>query len=413
MNYVFVYRGWQSLAGLLAVIVIASFLSAEQQGWYYSFQSIAAVSTLFDYGLSLVLIQTYAYHVSKNKVELVSLIFKKCLKRYIILSGTFLLVTTFAGFIFFCQKSGYTPEDWRVIWALLVFMTSLNLLIMPVFAYFEGVGLLAQVYKFRTIHSIINIMFLSFVLYFGGKLWAVLVMPTTSLLSSLALIYFEKDNLNRITQIDTSTTKLNWKLEVGNHQIKLGISLLSGFLLTQIYTPFIFNQFGAVAAGQFALTLTLVNMIGLISQSFITSKIPHMSGLAANDQHLELRIFFERTCIKMITFYILGSIGFLSIQRFFSELVIFQRFMPTNVILAMLLGGLSNQIIIALSAHIRSYRLEPFMWLNVVSVLITSLLVISFSKIVGVYGVAYGIVLIQVFFSLPLGIKIWRKSLFK
>ena len=54
-------RLWQALSGVLTIVLVAHFLTPELQGWYYSFISIAALYTLFDLGLSLVIIQITAH----------------------------------------------------------------------------------------------------------------------------------------------------------------------------------------------------------------------------------------------------------------------------------------------------------------------------------------------------------------
>src|SRR5260370_31512190 len=54
-------RGWQSLAGLVTIALIARFLSPAEQGYYYTFGSLVALQIVFELGFSFV-IQQMASH---------------------------------------------------------------------------------------------------------------------------------------------------------------------------------------------------------------------------------------------------------------------------------------------------------------------------------------------------------------
>jgi hypothetical protein len=54
-------RLWQGIGGFVTVIVIASALTPEQQGWYYTFGSLAALYSVFEMGLAVALVQISAH----------------------------------------------------------------------------------------------------------------------------------------------------------------------------------------------------------------------------------------------------------------------------------------------------------------------------------------------------------------
>lgn len=413
MNYVFLYRGWQSLAGLISVLFVTYFLSAEQQGWYYSFQSIAAIYTLFDSGLSLVLIQVFSFYKAENNLPFISKIFKRAVHKYVILSALFLIVVSVSGLLFFDMQSNaqVSPDHWQLIWLGLVIFTSINMLFMPVLAYYEGSGFLHKVYQFRILQSVVGSILLWVTLFNKGGIVAVLANPLVVVISTCIFIYLAKNKLSHIWQLRTDSVHLDWKAEVGDHQLKLAVTLISGFLLTQIYTPFVFNQFGPVAAGQFGLTLTIVNMIGLVTQSFISNKVPQMSSLAASLSHQHLMSIFKSAFLKMLLFYISGTIIFMLIKQYFGSFEVFNRLLPNSLVMLMMLGGLANQVLIAFAAHVRSYRREPFMWVNVISVVFTMILSVTLSGFFNINGVVWAIVSVQILFSLPVGYFIWRKGI--
>src|SRR5258708_35135884 len=54
-------RGWGVIAGPLTIFLIARYLRAEEQGFYYTFGSVIALNIFFELGLTYVLLQ-FASH---------------------------------------------------------------------------------------------------------------------------------------------------------------------------------------------------------------------------------------------------------------------------------------------------------------------------------------------------------------
>lgn len=53
-------RAWQAFAGLVTAVFVVHLLTPEAQGWYCSLLNAASIFTLFDLGLSLILVQRSA-----------------------------------------------------------------------------------------------------------------------------------------------------------------------------------------------------------------------------------------------------------------------------------------------------------------------------------------------------------------
>src|SRR5262249_21228713 len=54
-------HGWTMVAGPITLLMIATYLSAEEQGYFYTFNSLVALSVFFELGLSYVLMQAAAH----------------------------------------------------------------------------------------------------------------------------------------------------------------------------------------------------------------------------------------------------------------------------------------------------------------------------------------------------------------
>jgi len=112
---IFFQRLWQALSGVVTILLITHFLTPIQQGWYYSFLSLAAFYTLFDLGLSVVLVQFSAHlfidlkwfnrgHINGEGREHFLSLVRQSLRLYSILALLFCFLLIPAGMIFLKVK---------------------------------------------------------------------------------------------------------------------------------------------------------------------------------------------------------------------------------------------------------------------------------------------------------------------
>lgn len=74
-----------------------------------------------------------------------------------------------------------------------------------------------------------------------------------------------------------------------------------------------------------------------------------------------------------------------------------------------LLGAIFiNQICAALAAHIRASGREPFVWISLMTALLTLLGALVFVGDYGVNGLVMVMLIVQILFALPLYIWVWR-----
>ena len=57
-------RGWSVLAGPVTILCVLKFLSAEEQGFYYTFSSILALQIFFELGLTYVIMQCVSHEMA-------------------------------------------------------------------------------------------------------------------------------------------------------------------------------------------------------------------------------------------------------------------------------------------------------------------------------------------------------------
>jgi len=316
VSVILAQRLWQAGSGLVTMILIAYFLSPVQQGWYYSFLSLAALYTLFDLGLSVVLIQISAHLFVKLKwlagggVEGEGLghfqaLLGRSFRLYLLLALTFTLLILPAGLLFFSARDGVallSGGQWVVPWVMLIVVTAMGILALPFLAVVEGSGRIGEVYSVRLAQGVLGSLGCWVVLAAEGGLWATIMLPTIGLLVALVWLIMMRPALI-CSAWQHAGKELDWRREVWPLQWRIGLSWLSGYLLTQIYTPILFHTQGAVVAGQMGLSLTIANMLGLLAQSWIARSVPAMAqAVGRADWHVLDRMFARDFVVSVVAF---------------------------------------------------------------------------------------------------------------
>src|SRR3954449_4303718 len=69
VGFTILARFWGSAAGLLTVALIARFLSAAEQGYYYTFSSLVALQIVFELGFSFVILQLASHERAELSIS--------------------------------------------------------------------------------------------------------------------------------------------------------------------------------------------------------------------------------------------------------------------------------------------------------------------------------------------------------
>ena len=421
ITVIFAQRLWQALSGLVTILLLTHFLTLTQQGWYYSFLSLASLYTLFDLGLSVVLVQFSAYLfinmkwldkgyvIGRGKEQFLSLV-GQSLRLYLLLGLVFCILMIPAGMIFFGGKNSEAllRSTWQWPWICLVIATAANILTLPFLALVEGSGRVSEVYGLRLLQGILGSTVCWLVLFLGGALWATFMIPFVGVFVAIAwLIFYRPGLLPRIWHI--STERIKWSHEIWPLQWRIGLSWLSGYFLTQIYTPILFYYQGPMVAGQMGLSLTLANMLGLLAQSWIAHRVPSMAQAVGRKDWVFFDEIFKRDFIVSVAAFILGALVLCGLHYYFSFTVYSQRTLPFLPFLGLLIVVLVNHINGALASQLRSYKKEPLVWVSLAGTVLTVPVAFVAATNYSAGGVILAILAVQLTMTLPFSVHLWHK----
>jgi len=175
----------------------------------------------------------------------------------------------------------------------LIVATGANILMLPFLALVEGSGQVGEVYGLRLLQGVLGSIACWVLLIMDGGLWAASMAPFVGFFVGFIWLAARKPRF-LLNSFGSENKLIRWTHEIWPLQWRVGLSWISGYLLTQIYTPILFNFQNAVVAGQMGLSLTIANMLGLLAQSWIAHRVPQMAKAASRrDWGLLDRVFFK------------------------------------------------------------------------------------------------------------------------
>lgn len=418
----------QAIANLLTVVFIATLLSPEEQGYYYTFASVIGIQVFFELGFTGIITQYVAHEVvhlslnSSNEYEgevkhlsRLNYLMHFCVKWYTVITILFCIVVNIIGIVFF-TKFGDSSQivDWKTPWILLSVATSLKLFQSPFTSLIIGLGKVKEMNKVLFYQQLFISLSMWFFLFCGFKLY---VLGLSSLIGVIVwFIYIIRTPLFKILLNiwrNHITFKISYMKEIFPYQWRIALSWISGYFIFQLFNPVLFAAEGVIVAGQMGMTISVLNGIQALALSWQNTKIPIYSGLIELKKYGELDSLFGITTKQMLgisltltLIVILLVVGMDLLRINIAGKILSERFLKIPAFVIMSVSIFLNQLIYSWATYLRCHKKEPFLILSIVGGLLCMLSTIILGKYFGLYGIVIGyfvIVVIQV---------VWAKYIF-
>lgn len=398
--YVIFGRGLSVISGVITILLISRFMTAEYQGYYFTFSSVIALQVFFELGLGTILVQFASHEMGKltfkkgllegdliSKYRLLSLI-RLTLKWYSFVAFFILSVVLVAGFYFFNENltsaTNIVSVNWKYPWVLLVILTSISMYFVPIISIAEGCGLVTSANKMRIKQVIISSLIVWFCLITGNGLYATSAMAFSIIVVGGWWLY--KNFMNIIMDsfvLKNRNYRISWVKEVFPMQWKIALSWISGYFIFQFLTPLAFKCYGAVFAGQLGLSLTICTLMLNLSMAWINTKIPYWGRLISQNKHDELNISygvsFKYSCFFFIFMIFIANIILFVFRSLGVELV--NRVLSINSFLFLCLCMLGHHIVSCQATYVRTHKIELYTKLSVVTAFVVFLTIYVISTL--------------------------------
>ncbi len=414
----------QAAANFIVLFFIASLLSPAEQGFYYTFGSIAGIQVFFELGFTGIMTQYVAHeavHLKLNEsntyegeekyISRLAYLIRFCLKWYSVITVLFFIIVVIVGFVFFNRYDvdGETVS-WKGPWVLMSVATAIKLFQTPFNSILIGLGKVKEMNKVLFFQQLFIPSSLILGLFLGLKLYVV----GFSILVGVCTWFFfvlKSQHLQILYNlwIHPITEKISYMKEIFPYQWKIALSWISGYFIFQLFNPVLFATEGAVVAGQMGMTISILSGIQALALSWQNTKVPVYSGYIELKQYNELDRLFNLTTRQML--FVSFSLNFLFVLLIIIvghfDITIFgidlaNRVLQIPMLVLMSLAIFLNQIIYSWATYLRCHKQEPFLVLSVVEGLACLLSTLLLGKLFGLHGIVIGyliIIIIQTFWA--------------
>ena len=418
-----IQRGWIGLSGLVSTILIARSLSAPMQGWYYAFLSLVVLHSLFELGLSVILVQisskfffslqwTKQGAVQGDNRKAFEALINRTVRFYFFLAVVFFLVLLPAGIVFFELSQDVidlAADQWLAPWVSLVVVTSLMIISLPFMSIIEGTGRVLEVVTVKLAYGVIGSLTCWATLASGGGLWATIMMPLSLVIVVSVWLKTRYSNLLSVA-LGRLTVGFTWRRDIWPQQWRFGVGWSANYFLTQIYTPILFYMSGAVVAGQMGLSMAIANMLAILAHSWVSRHVSAMSHAVLDRDWLGLDRIFKQDFYWSTSFFLLCAAALCLIQQSLQTTEYGTRMLGGLQFAGLLAIALINHFLGMLAAYLRSYGEEPLVWVLVAGALAIVPIALWAVSIWGVSGFIATILINQLVWMLPTSLVIWRRT---
>lgn len=358
--------------GPLVFLLLPFFLTIEQQGYWFSMISIAAILAFADMGLSIAIMHCAAHeHAYSRKLETVDpggaqgdchrrleTLFAYSMRRVGKITIVALPAVTAIGIFTFSSKSD--TVHWFSPWLGYCLASAAALMLSVILSFHEGCDGVASVQRIRLTVSITNLAMMSVCLVAGLDLWSLSIATTASTAVGAFLV-------SRCSVISiASALKINkselvaWSKEVSPLLSKYALSWIGGYLMFQLFVPIVLLLDGPEAAGRAGLTFSIFSAIFTLSNVWSTYQLPKFSMAIALQDNLALRACLKRSLYGGISTYI-GFASFVigAIYILNDHAKIVERLQPMTGILSISLIWLLQLLVHNLAIYLRAFKEEP------------------------------------------------------
>lgn len=396
--YVMLGRGWGVISGIITIALISKFLTAEHQGYYYTFSSVVALQVFFELGFGGILAQFASHEMGKlslkngvlkgdpiSRDRLLSLV-RLTLKWYSIVVLFVLITLSIVGFIFFngnfSTQHHSAAVHWVNPWFILVILTSLSMYLTPIISLAEGCGLVVSVNKMRVRQAFVSSIAAWLCLVTGNGLYATSAIAFSILVVGGRWIYKNFMELIRDSfYLKSKANRISWLKEIFPMQWRVGLSWISGYFILQFLTPLAFKRYGPVFAGQLGLSLSLCTLMLSLSMAWINTKIPFWGKLISQRKNNELNASYENSfkysCLFFILMILVANVSLLVFDFFDVDIV--KRVLPFSSFIFLCLCLFGHHVVSCQATYVRAHKVELYTRLSVTTALVIFFTVYSFS----------------------------------
>ena len=370
---------WKVVAGPLLLLLIPYYLSPAEQGFWYTFISIAALSVFADLGFSTIVLQFAAHEFSRLKFladgrvagdeqalwRLASFFRFSVVWLLRVVAVVFPLI--FAGGYYFLSLRE-VDFAWQIPWLIYSLASAGVFAFTTLFCFFEGCNSVGRVQSMRVLVSMGTTLTQIIGLLCHWSLMALAFSLVVSLTVGWGLLlYHYRVAMRQLWQMSKGQI-YDWWPEFSSLLWRYAISWSSGYFIFQLFTPLAFHFYGPEFAGQVGISIAMWTAGMNISMTWITAMIPQLNIMVEEKLWQNFDDSFNKCMKRSVLTMVAGGSGFLTVYWWLQPTVEFFQHVLPLLSMGILFVCWSTQVYInCLAAYIRAHKEEPLAGISLVS----------------------------------------------
>ncbi len=370
---------WRIISGPVMLFFIPIFLTAVEQGYWYTFTGISALSIFADLGFSTIVLQFAAHEFAYlhfcnnhellgNKEHLWKLAsFFRFVIHWLIKSVSIAFpIIIVGGYYFLESKQDDLPWQWAwIIYSLASVGAFINSALLSFFEGCNSVGLIQGI-RFRvsvcqTIATLISL-FAGFNIYALG-----IAIMINVIVSGGYIAYCFHTTIKQMWSISAERC-YNWWPEFSALICRYAVSWSSGYFIFQIFTPLAFYFYGAEFSGKIGISIAMWTAGFSIANTWMIAVMPRLNILVSERKWQDLDIIFNKNLQRtVLTLFLGGFIYFVLYFTLYDRLDFFSRVLPPISMAMMYVAWILQSWVNCIAYYLRAHKKEPLMKLSLIA----------------------------------------------
>lgn len=419
-------RVWQLAAGLVTFSLIGTRFSPELQGLYTAFGGLLAMQTLFDLGLTgvLVSLSTREWSAALDEPDdsprrdlarrRLGTLLRGGQRWFASFGALFLLVVAPVGLLWL-DEPAIADVDWRAAWLAAVALTAASVVLMPAVGLLEGRFVVA-VNLFRLAQAVLGNAVVWTMLLTGCGIWVVVGSAAVRLLCEGWLVLRSYRPL--LTELRTTDAlpdddELSWRGTVQPLQWRIALQSAAGYFATQVYAPIIYKLDSVAESGRIGMTWPILVAIQSAALLWLQARLPQLGQLVAERRFAEARGILRVTVAAAVATLACGAAALVGLVIILHAVrpPLAERLLDVPTILIFAVSLTVQAVLVVWIGYVRLHRIDPFVRPSLIGSATLSLGVVVGALLAGSRGIALAHLLTMVCLNVPLLRPVFRREL--
>jgi hypothetical protein len=370
---------WRIVSGPVTLLFIPSFLTALEQGYWYTFTGIAALSIFADLGFTTIVLQFTAHEfaylrfsdnreLSGDKEHLWRLasFFRFVIRWLIKIVSIVFPVIVVGGYYFLASKQ----DDLSWQWAWIIYsLTSAGAFVnSALFSFFEGCNSVGLIQGIRFRVGVCQTIVMISSLAAGLNIYALgMALLVNVIVSGGYIAYCFHSTIKQLLCLSAERC-YNWWPEFSVLIWRYAVSWCSGYFIFQIFTPLAFYFHGAEFSGKIGISIAMWTAGFSIANTWMIAIMPRLNMLISEQKWQVLDELFNKNLWRtVLTLGVGGLMYFVLYFILHDHFYFFERVLPPLTMGMLYISWILQSWVNSVALYLRAHKREPLMKISLIS----------------------------------------------